>query len=338
MSVVLISCGKKEDKPVTGKNQFAADTSDMKTTPADNPNEAFSLKYSYEKGKKYNYRISLTSSDKQVLKTDTTISQSIRQTAAYLIELTPVEIDPDGTMELNVLINSTKVDADANGKIYSFEYGVTKDSLEKVKFAEYEAMVKNPFSIRVSNLGDIIEIFRADRISNRFIQLKGFADSVTTEQRAGVTKNMAEQLLRPLMNQIFRKVPDHNMAKDSSWSYTQPPAQATVFKMENTNIFKVANLEKFNSDKIAVLEGYLKTVITGNNKASERGVDYNFSKPVTSAGGKIYFDVSKGHVIKSKTFTKMQTHVAMEGPGPKGRQKGERSETVENTYIMELLD
>ena len=338
MSVLLVSCSKKEDKPVSGKNQFAVDSSDIKTSPVDNPNESFVLKYSYEKGKKYNYRISFLASDKQIMKSDSTITKSVRQNSFYLLELTPSEIDPDGIMELNIVFTSSKVDAvDPNGIKYSYEYGVTKDSLEKVKFAEYDALINNPFSIRVSKSGEILEIMRADRISRRYIELKGFADSLSTEQKSGVTKNLADQLLRPLMNQIFRKVPDHNLAKDSSWAYPQPPTQGSVFKLENTNVYNVTNLEKLNNDKIAVIDGYLKTVVTGNSKVTDRGINYNFSKPVTSAGGKIYFNVTKGFVIKSKTNSKMESHVSMEGITPAGKQKGEKWETIDNTYIMELL-
>jgi hypothetical protein len=335
--LIFAGCSKKEPQPVVNKNQYSVDTSDIKTTPVDNPNEAFTLKYSYEKGKKYEYVISLISSDFQSMKTDTTISQSVKQNTNYLVEITPVEIDQDGTMELNAVINSAKVEADANGKRIKYESGVSKDSLDKLKFAEYECLIKNPFSIRVSKAGEILDIFRADKITNKFLELKGYADSLNADQKAGVRKNMVEGLLRPLMNQIFRQVPGHTLAKDSTWSYPQPANQMMVFSVQNTNNYKILNLEKYNSDKLAVITGSMTTTITGNNKAVNQGVSYNFSKPVTSAGGKIYFDITKGCIIKSKTYTSIKSNVSMEGPSPKGRQKGNRSEAVENTYIVQLL-
>ena len=335
--LIFTGCSKKESQPVVNKNQYSVDTSDIKTSPVDNPNEAFTLKYSYEKGNKYIYSVSLISSDKQSMKTDTTISQSLKQNTYYILEITPVEIDQDGTMELNAVINSTKVEAESNGRKFGYESGAVKDSLNNVKFAEYVCLIKNPFSLRVSKAGEILEIFRADKITNKFLELKGYADSLNADQKAGVRKNMVEGLLRPLMNQIFRQVPGHTLAKDSTWSYPQPANQMMVFSVQNTNNYKIQNLEKYNNDKLAVISGSMTTTITGNNKAVNQGVSYNFSKPVTSAGGKIYFDVTKGCIIKSKTNTSIQSHVSMEGPSPKGRQKGERSETVENTYIVKLL-
>jgi len=337
IALLLTGCSKKEDKPVIGKNQFSADTSDIKTSPVDNPNEPFSLKYSYEKGKKYKYSLSLISTDKQSMKTDTTINQNVKQNTYYLLEITPVEIDQDGTMELNAVITSVKVDVDANGRKLRYESGVAKDTLDNVKFAEYECLVNNSFSLRVTKVGEILDIFRADKIANKFLELKGYADSLNADQKAGVRKNMLEGLIRPLMNQIFRQVPGNTVAKDSSWSYKQPATQMMVFTVQNTNIYKILNLEKYNNDKIAVISGSSNTLIAGNNKAVNQGISYNFSRPVTSAGGKIYFDITRGYVIKSKTNTLIESRVAMEGQSPKGKQKGERSETVENVYIVELL-
>jgi hypothetical protein len=237
-----------------------------------------------------------------------------------LLEITPVEIDQDGTMELNAVITSVKVDVDANGKKLRYESGIVRDTADNIKFAEYECLVNNSFSLRVTKVGEILDIFRADKIANKFLELKGYADSLNADQKAGVRRNMLDGLIRPLMNQIFRQVPGNTIAKDSSWSYKQPATQMMVFTIQNTNIYKILNLEKYNDDKIAVISGSLNTLIAGNNKAVNQGISYNFSKPLTSAGGKIYFDITKGYIIKSKTNTKIESRVSMEGQTPKGKQ------------------
>jgi hypothetical protein len=253
------------------------------------------------------------------------------------MEITPAEIDQDGIMEVNVVVNSARVDAEANGKKFTYESGTVKDSSDRVKFAEYECLINNAFSLRVSRTGEILEIFRADKIANKFLALKGYADSVSADQKTAIRKNMVDGLLKPLMNQIFRIVPNHNIAKDSSWSYQQPATQMMVFNVQSTSVFKIINLEKYNDDKVAEISGSMNTVVSGNNKAVNQGISYNFSKPVTNAGGKIYFDITKGCIIKAKTFTNIQSHVTMEGQTPKGIQKGDRNETIDNTYIVEML-
>ena len=89
--------------------------------------------------------------------------------------------------------------------------------------------------------------------------------------------------------------------------------------------------------KLQLLKASIKTVITGNNKAVNQGVSYDFTKPVITASGKIYFDITKGGIIKSKVNTKTNMHFTMEAPSPKGIQKGERWGTTENIYVTELL-
>jgi hypothetical protein len=337
ISFLIAGCSKKEEKPIANKNQFVTDTSEIKTTPVSNPNESFALKYIYEKGKKYQYRISSLSSDIETMKAESTMTQTFKQNSIYILELNPLETDAEGTIEINVVVNSIKIDALVEGQKLTYESGTIKDSTERSKYAQYESLAKNPFSIRVSKTGEILEIMRVDKIINKFFEINTSAKGLNQEQKSRVKMNFTDGLIRPLFTQIFRTIPDHNIAKDSSWSIEQPPIEATVFKLDNKNIYKILSLEKLGDDKIAIIDGSTKTVITGNNKAVSQGVSYDFTKPVISATGKIYFDITKGIILKSKVFTKTSTHFKMEAPSPKGIRKGERWGTTENTYIAELL-
>ena len=127
------------------------------------------------------------------------------------------------------------------------------------------------------------------------------------------------------------------MAKDSLWTNPQEPTKLMVFQVQNTSTYKIKSLELFNNDKIAVIDAGLKTIISGNNKVTDRGATYVFNKPTTYAEGKIYFNLAKGCVQKSKTNSKIQISYSMEVPTPKGLEKGMKSEIVLNTNILELL-
>ena len=337
ISFLFAGCSKKEEKPLTNKNQFATDTSEIKTIPVSNPYEPFSLKYTFEKGKKYQYRISSLTSDIETMKTDSTKTQNFKQNSVYILELSPLETDQEGTIELSAVISSIKIEAWVDGKKITYESGTVKDSMEKIKYSQYEALVKNPFSIRVSKIGEILEIMRVDKIVNKFSEINVKASAMNSEQKASLKTNFINGILRPLFIQIFRQIPDHSIAKDTTWSITQPPAEAMVFKLETKNIYKISSLEKFGDDKIAIIEGSIKTIITGNNKAVNQGVSYDFTKPAITASGKIYFNINKGIIIKSKVNTKTIMHFTMEAPSPKGTERGERWGTTENIYIAELL-
>lgn len=337
-AVVLFSaCSKQENKVVDNKNKFAFDTTDIKTQPLDNQGESFTLFYSFAKGQKYSYRLTSVSYDSQVMKADTTLTQSVKQNLVYILDLLPTQVEGDGTMEMDVTISGVKLEAQANGQNFHYEAGVTKDSAELKKYADYEALYNNTFSLRVSKKGEVLDIFRADKISNRYLSLKGYLDSVSNEQKDYVRKNLIDGAIRPLISQVFRKIPDHSIAKDSAWAIPQQPTQFMTFTMQNTNTFKVNSLAKYNDEKLAIIDAGLQTKISGETKAVDRGITYNFSKPVTSATGRVYFDLSKGAIIKSRTQSNVNLFYTMEGMTPKGKQKAERKETIINTNFVELL-
>ena len=268
---------------------------------------------------------------------DTLLSQKVKQTLIYLIKLKVLDIDVDGIFEIGFNITSVKLDADANGEKFSFESSTSKDTMERIKYSEYVSVLNNPFNVRVTKTGEIVEIYKADRIINEFLKLKGAIDSVTAAEKDYLKKDMIERALKPIVVQVFRQLTDKMMAKDSLWTNPQEPTKLMVFQVQNTSTYSVKSLELFNNDKIAVIDAGLKTNISGNNKVTDRGATYIFKKPVTFAEGKIYFNLSKGCVQKSKTNSKIQISYSMEVPTPKGLEKGNKTEIVVNTNILELL-
>jgi hypothetical protein len=132
-------------------------------------------------------------------------------------------------------------------------------------------------------------------------------------------------------------MPEQKLAKDSTWSYPQPPIPMIVFQINFTNKYKIKQLEKLNDSRIAVIEAGMDYNVTGNNRLEERGVIYNFKKPVSTGEGLIYFDIDKGRIHKSKTKSYTETSFTFDANTPKGKQKGSRKESVTNVNILELL-
>lgn len=337
-ALLLLGCGKKSsDQSAEKTDKFAYDTTALKTEPVKDEGQKVLLRYNFEKGSKYHYRLTSISQDDQNIQADSNFTSDMLQNVVYLIDLTLNNTDKDGVMELSCDINSIKLDATVNGQSYSYQSGVTKDSSELAKYTEYESLVQNPFSVRVSKIGEVLEIFRADKIVSKYLNLKGFADSATTQEKDMLRKNIVEGALKPLMIQIFRKMPEKEIAKDSTWTIAQPPSRFLIYTAQNTNLYNVNNLEMYNSDKLAVIDAGLKSVMTGNDSYNDRGVKYKFQKPVTSGTGKIYFNVTKGMIQRSNTSTKVDLHYSMEIPSPKGLQKGKKHEVIQSSNILELL-
>jgi hypothetical protein len=340
LSIILffVGCSKETEKPVEGKDIYSVDTTEMKTVQLENQNELFHIKYGFEKGKDYNYRLTnIAENTQQVNANDTILSQTVRQNLTYLLNLKVLDIDIDSIYEVAFKVTSVKLEADANGEKFYFESGTSKDSLDKVRYSEYIAVLNNPFNVRVSKIGELIDVYKTDRIVNEFVKLKGVADSISAAEKDYLRKDMIERALKPIVVQIFRQLPNKMVAKDSLWTNPQEPTKLMVFQVQNTSTYKVKSLDLFNNEKIAVIDAGLNTVISGNNKVTDRGATYTFKKPITNAEGKIYFNLNKKCIQKSQTNSLVQISYTMEVPTPKGIEKGIRTEVVVNTNILELL-
>lgn len=334
----ISGCSKKSDETkLTEASKYQVDSSDIKAQPLENQNQAFTMQYKLEKGKTYRYRLTTVTNDSQTITADTTISSNIKQTIIYLISLTPVSTDKDGVTEINCVFNSVKLNALANGQEYNYESTTNTDSLERNKFADYESLINSDIGIRISKAGEIIEVFRTDKVVNKFLAIKGIADSITAAQKEQLKANMVEGAVKPLLFQIFRQMPDYSLAKDSTWTFAQPGSQLMVYQIQNTNTYKITALEKLNDSKLAVIEGGMITKVTGDDQISERGISYKFKKPGTSASGKIYFNITDGCIQKARTNTSINIFYSMEGKTPQGLQKGSKQENISNSYFLERL-
>jgi len=339
LAMLLFGCDNKKtaEEQTEEINLTKVDTSDLVTTEVEDENEFFFFRYKFNEGESLNYRLTVISESEQNIVADTTITQSFNQTIKYAINFQVIELDEDSIAELNCTITAVNLDASLNGELVSYKSGSTLDSLDVIKFAEYESLVNNQFHLRVNSLGEVADVYKVDKIFNKYLDLRGMQDSLNTEQKTAVKNDLINAVLKPLMGQIFRVMPGKQMGKDSSWTYSKAAIPMMVFQVEYHNIYKVENLELLDGEKLAVINGTMSTNITGDPNYSEQGISYVFEKPVSSAGGKVYFNLDKGLVQKSKTETRLETAYTMEMPSPQGLMKGSTKEVLINKNILELL-
>ena len=341
ITVLLISCGEKNNQPenqLSEKEKYSFDSTDLKTEGVDNSGKSFQLEYKFKQGDALNYRLTTISKNIQSFTVqDSTVSQGVDQKIIYLFNVVIKEVDEDGNTEAEVKINSLKLDANANNETYSFEAGKDNDTSIIKQFSEFYSLYNNPFNVRINKKGEILEIFKADKISNKYLELKGVADTLSVEDKNMVKQDLINGVLKPFVTQVFRKVPDKEVYKDSTWFIKQPPIPFMVYQINYTNTYKVASVEKIDDGRIAVVDAGIQFAYSGQSKVNDRGIDYVFQKPVSTAEGKFYFDVDNGYQLKSRTKTNLQITYTMEANTPQGKQKGKRSETVTSQNILELI-
>lgn len=339
-SFILFGCGDKNNEPektLTDAEKYSYDSTDLKTDGLDTSGKPFLMEYKFKKGDKIVYRLTTISNNTQKVTMDTTISNVVNQKIIYLLDIDIKEVDEDGAAEAEIKINSLKLEASANGETFNFEAGKNADSTKIQQFAEFQALHNNPFSVRFSKRGEILEVFKADKISNKYLEIKGAADTISANDRNLIRQDLINGVLTPLLTQIIRKVSDKEMYTDSTWQIQQAPIPLMVYQINYTNTYKVESVEKFDDNRVAVINAGIDFKYTGQSKVNQGNVMYNFEKPLSTAEGKIYFDVDKGMQIKSRTKTRLEISYSMEANTPQGKQKGTRRDVISNTNILELL-
>jgi len=222
---------------------------------------------------------------------------------------------------------------------FFFLFSTTKKEIGRAscreRYLDYESLINNPFTARISKTGDIVEVFKADRIVNKILELRNLKDSVSIEEKKSFQQEIIESALKPLITQIFRKLPDKSLAKDSSWSFQPPALNLQIVEFDNSQNFKIIDFKSFNENKLAVIDATVKSKARISPQAKQNNIAVK--NPDYYANGTIYFNLDKGLIQKSKTKTTLNLEMSMNMPTQKGMQKVTRKQSTINTNILEFL-
>jgi hypothetical protein len=339
--VILTSCQKENsenEKESSKEMTFSFDSTALETTAIDsNEDQSFLFRYKFATGETFKYRLTTIAESQQSIVADSSMSENMSQTIIFILKFKTLTLDADSVAELECTFTSINLKASAKGQEFTYQSGSQMDSTERVKFAEYESYIDNPFNLRVGKLGEILDIYKIDKIMNKFLDLRGLSDSLNAQQKIMASQELTSRSIKPLVTQIFREVPERKMAVDSTWNQKRESMPVMVFQVDYENEYKVASLEMLGDEKLAVLTGSVKTNVLGDPNYTERGIKYNFDKPKSIATGKIYFNLNKGMVQKSKTQSRMENGYRMEMPTPEGIKKASAKEVSTNINVIELL-
>ena len=327
----------KEEKLELAVNDF--DSTDLPTTSIDgiSGNDNFSLAYNFKEGESFIYRLTTLSHSKRMMKTDTTMSNIFVQKIIRVIKFETISVENDSIAELKCNVANIKVEADIDGQKMTYQSGSSLDSTDAARFIEHEGLINNPFNFKITKYGEVLDIFSVDNLMDKYLELSGMKDSEKTEEVVTIKNNIMNNLLKPLLGQVFREVPVEQVEIESMWNKVMEPSPVLVFTIQFTNHYKVNDIQMLNNDRIAIINGTATATVEGETERNSKGVNYVFQKPVSTAYGKVFFNIDRGMVQKSKIKTKLELSYTMEMPSPQGVMKGVSSEVVANDNILELL-
>jgi hypothetical protein len=339
----LIKCGSNNEKNEDSENTNIAvqkfDSTDLPTEVINDleGNNDFNLVYNFKEGESFSYRLTTLSNNGREIVVDSTMKSTFKQEITRIIRFNIISVENDSVAELKCTVTDIKLNATMDDQKFSYQSGNKLDSVDSKRFFEQEGMINNPFSIRITKHGELLDVFRADGIINKYLKLSGLSDSIDVQQKAAYQSDLVNNVLKPLVIQVFRELPLQNINVGSTWDKEFPAATIMVFRLGFTNHYKVTSLEQLKDEKVAVINGASTISVEGETKHNNNGINYEFEKPVSEASGKIYFNIDRGLVQKSKTKTRLEIKYTMEMPTPQEVKMGKTLETVTNDNILELL-
>lgn len=336
LSAALIAgCGKDSKDEQAGQDSTAS--GEIATVKDDNPPASVILKYKLENNGKYRYKLTSETTNEQTISADSTMTMGMKQFITYIIDCEVREIDQDSVAEVRMVFSSVKIDAESGPQKFSYESGKLVDSTRMQDIVQYEAVVNNPFSVRISSTGEIVELYRTDKIINKFIELQKAQNRITPEQKMQVQMTLNEGMLKPIVQQIFRKLPEQTLTAQAKWQDSKP-TKLGAFDITQKVDYNVSGFEKLRDEKLIVMTSVLAIDAKAKEPFTERGVKYILSKPKAEGNGKVYFNIDKGCLQKSESSSRVEMNMVMEAPkGTPGPQKAVRKESVVSKDIVQLL-
>ncbi len=326
--LIMTACGGKKNDP--------ANLADLK--PVDAKGESFLFKYTFQKGQELKYKLTTINSADEEIKADSVSGTKVNETANYTIALSALDVDKDSVAEFNVTVTAVDLDSKVNGNETKYSSSDTKMKPEEKKaFIQYEAILNNPFRMRVNGKGEVLEVSRVDKIVDKILALNPPPKPLTIDEKNTLIKNISEGAIQPLVQQLFRLMPDKKLKVDSTWTYSYPN-QVGQLLITNKVVFKFDELLGASGNKIAKISAQMIPTISGNKNMTDGKIDAVFDDPKISGGGTAFFDVEAGILQKSETWTSQEFRIVLTSRDPaQGKKKVARKQSSKNTLIVELI-
>lgn len=343
LTFIIIQCSSETDenkKAISPQDElYELDLTDLQVQMNNEilSDVSFHLAYNFEEGETFSYRITTLSTTERDIQSDSVVIDRFEQKIIRILNFEILSVENDSIAKIKCNISKVNVNVNLNSQKVVYQSGVTTNPVELKKFTEHEGLVNNPFHFRITNYGEILEIFNVENILDRFLELSEHKDSIRAEEKKMMKVELENGLLKPLVGQILREIPKKELRIKSTWQKTIDPASIMIFKIYYTDHFTVNKVAIVDDDRIALINGKATSVIEGEKEHTNNGIKYEFNQPLSEANSEIYFNIDKGLVYKSSSTTNLKLSYRMEVPSAEGTKISKSNELITNTNIVELL-
>lgn len=314
-SIILSGCGKKED-PATEKNKSeTAGSSNSDLVKKDDKGTKVSLALKPKKGDLFHYKMNAktTSKEKSPMTGDKEVTSS--QDIYYYYTEEVNDITSAGIITFKIKFDSINIFSTVSTKdsTVNLKYNSNiKDSVySKPDFIQYNSIMHEEFFARVSQNGEISEIYGMEKIYENMY--KSLGDTLTKEQKQTLKDSFGNDAIKAVIQQQFQMFPDNEVYQDSSWTRSYE-TQILIFPVRNILSYKLKEIKQENNQYMLAIDAELSVDFI-EKEIKDKQMTYKVEDVKTGGKGNITFNLSKGCVVKKMTNTNIDLNMKISAGG-----------------------
>jgi len=316
MTIVLISgCGEKnENKDGKSKKEVSSSVnSDL--IKKDEKGTRISLVKKKKKGEVFKYKMNAKTTSKE--KGPMTEEKEVTSTQDIFYYYTEEvnDISSTGIITYKIKFDSISImsTVSTSDSSLSLKYNSNvKDSVySKPDFIQYNSIMNEEFYARVSQTGEISEIYGMENIYENMF--KSLGDTLTKEQKESLKESFGNDAVKAVLQQQFQMFPENEVYQDSTWTRSYE-TQILIFPVKNILSYKIKEIKDENNQITLAIEAELAVEFI-EKELKDKSMNYKVEDSKTGGKGNINFNISKGCVTKKETNTNIDLNMKISAGG-----------------------
>jgi hypothetical protein len=324
----LTGCGKKNDDKT--KTNDSSNTTGLIKKDSVSGKQKVQLKYMVKKGDVFNYKMVAKTSTSE--NSPATEGKEVKQDNEinYYYNKEASDVDQSNIVTYKIKFDSINISSTMGSQNVKYNSNINDTIKSNPAFIQYNAVINEPFYMRVSQDGEITDVYGLEKIYDNLF--KAFGDTLKEEDKAAIKESFGKESIKEILQQEYQIFPKQEVMVDSSWikSYN---TQILFFDVVNNAKYTLKGIEDKDNQKFANIEAVLNVEFM-NKEATQKGMKIKIDNSETSGTGKVAFNLSKGCVKTKETTTALKLDLKLSAQG----QSAKSLQSVTTNLNVTLLN
>jgi len=325
--IYVYGCGdKKDDKKTDGNNNTTQFVKKDSITGKD----VVTLKYVVNKGDKFYYKMVAKTSNME--KSPATENKEVKQDNEinYYYSKEADNVESSGIVSYKITFDSINISSSMGEQSIKYNSNVNDSVKLNPAFIQYNAVIANPFYIRVSPAGEITDVYGMEKIYE--VLFKALGDTLKEKDKQEIKQSFGEESIKEILQQEYQVCPTTPVVMDSNWTKAFNTS-VLFFEVVNNAKYTMKSVETKDGKQIANIEAAL-VVEFKNKEVKEQGMTVKVENAETSGSGKIALNLSRGCIQNKETMTNLKLDLKLSAQG----QSANSTQAVTTNLTVTLLN